>query len=118
MLFPTVDYVRTEVGKAVKGTEAPIVIDCSHISAIDFTGIQVITFFFYSFLSNVSIFSSLDFFLPCQGIKALINDMKKNDRHIIFHTVQPDISKILLTNIGIDFLYSSSETTLMQILKG
>lgn len=92
LLFPTADYVRTEISKAIKDNDCPVVIDCSHISVIDFTGVQ--------------------------GIKSLINDIKKKDKYIIFHKVQPEISQLLLTNLGLDFLYSSSDMALMQMLKG
>lgn len=45
LFFPSVDHVRTQVTKtallAANGT-APVVVDCSHFSGIDFTASKVL----------------------------------------------------------------------------
>ncbi|XP_068084197.1 sodium-independent sulfate anion transporter [Anabrus simplex] len=97
LLFPAVDFVREAVAKASnpedeEGANLTVVVNCKHMHRADFTA--------------------------AQGIQALIQDFRKRNRHVVFHSLKSDVAKILKGVCPSEFLYSSTEAGLIQILKG
>ncbi|KAK6624111.1 hypothetical protein RUM44_010969 [Polyplax serrata] len=83
-LFPNIDYIRTKINKVIVDTsDVPLIIDCSHVNVVDFSAIQ--------------------------GLRALIGDVKKKNRQIIFYKLKESIVKRLSEVIGDDFVHVSTD---------
>ncbi|KYN02976.1 Sodium-independent sulfate anion transporter [Cyphomyrmex costatus] len=94
LVFPSVEYVRAVISKQGlrEGTTVPVVIDCTHIQAADFTA--------------------------AKGIKTLIEDFTKRGQPLIFHNLKPSVIKIFNGVKPSGFTCSSSELELNDHLKG
>ncbi|KAL0278530.1 UNVERIFIED_CONTAM: hypothetical protein PYX00_000335 [Menopon gallinae] len=92
LLFPAIDFLRTKISKVSTESSGPIVVDCLHINALDFTGLQ--------------------------GLKALVEDMKKMERPLLFYRVKDELAQVLKSSIGPDFVNASTDLALTQLIKG
>lgn len=90
LLFPAVDFVRDAVSKA--GTEAVdvVVLNCRHVTRADFTA--------------------------AQGVQSLLQDLKRQDKNVVFHSLRPSVAKILSPTEKL--CMSNSDAELVQLLKG
>lgn len=90
LLFPAVDFVREAVSKAGAEEVDVLVVNCRHWTRADFTA--------------------------CQGIQSLLQDLRRQDKQIVFHCLQPSVAKILSPTE--ELCTSNSDLELEQILKG
>lgn len=90
LLFPAVDFVREAVSKAGAEEVDVVVLNCRHVTRADFTA--------------------------SQGIQALLQDLKRQDKQVVFHNLRPSVAKILSPTEQLRT--SNSDVELEQLLKG
>ncbi|XP_068084370.1 sodium-independent sulfate anion transporter [Anabrus simplex] len=92
LLFPAIDFVREIVAKAgiSKHQDKAVVVNCKHMYRADFTA--------------------------AQGIQDLLQDFRKRNRHVIFHSMRSGVAKMIGRVSAAEFLCSSSGEELTQIL--
>ncbi|CAB3363911.1 Hypothetical predicted protein [Cloeon dipterum] len=94
LAFPSVEYVRALVLKAglkLGDNYLPVVIECRHIQAADFTA--------------------------AEGVKQMIDDFHQRDQQILFYHVKPKIVKIFQGVNPKGFRYCNNEDELNEVLK-
>ncbi|KAF7389159.1 hypothetical protein HZH66_010296 [Vespula vulgaris] len=93
LVFPSVEYVRAVISKqgSKQGITVPVVIDSTHIQAVDFTA--------------------------AKGVKNLIEDFSKRGQPLIFHNLKPSIVEIFRGVKPSSLKCSSSELELNDCLK-
>ncbi|KAI4489148.1 hypothetical protein M0804_004646 [Polistes exclamans] len=93
LVFPSVEYVRAVISKqgTKQGVTVPVVIDSTHIQAVDFTA--------------------------AKGVKNLIEDFSKRGQPLIFHNLKPSIIEIFRGVKPSSLKCSSSELELNDCLK-
>ncbi|KAI4501430.1 hypothetical protein M0802_003307 [Mischocyttarus mexicanus] len=93
LVFPSVEYVRAVISKqgTKQGVTVPVVIDSTHIQAVDFTA--------------------------AKGVKNLIEDFLKRGQPLIFHNLKPSIVEIFRGVRPSSLKCSSSELELNDCLK-
>ncbi|XP_035721169.1 sodium-independent sulfate anion transporter-like [Vespa mandarinia] len=93
LVFPSVEYVRAVISKqgSKQGVTVPVVIDSTHIQAVDFTA--------------------------AKGVKNLIEDFSKRGQPLIFHNLKPSIVEIFRGVKPSSLKCSSSELELNDCLK-
>lgn len=90
LLFPAVDFVREAVSKAGAEEVDVVVLNCRHVTRADFTA--------------------------SQGIQSLLQDLKRQDKQVVFHNLRPSVAKILSPTEKLRT--SNSDVELEQLLKG
>lgn len=90
LLFPSVNFLRDAVSKAGMEAVDVVVLNCSHVTRADFTA--------------------------AQGVQSLLQDLKRQDKHVVFHSLQPSVAKILSPMEKL--CMSNSDVELEQLLKG
>jgi anti-anti-sigma regulatory factor len=90
MLFPAVDFVREAVSKAGAEEVEVLVLNCCHWTRADFTA--------------------------SQGIQSLLQELRHQDKQVVFHNLRPSLAKILSPTD--ELCTSNSDLKLEQILKG
>jgi anti-anti-sigma regulatory factor len=90
LLFPAVDFVREAVSKAGAEDVDVVVLNCRHVTRADFTA--------------------------AQGVQALLQDLRRQDKQVVFHNLRPSVAKILSPTE--ELRTSNSDTELEQVLRG
>lgn len=90
LLFPSVDFVRDAVSKAGMEAVDVVVLNCRHVTRADFTA--------------------------AQGVQSLMQDLRHQDKHVVFHSLRPSVAKILSPTEKL--CTSNSDVELEQLLKG
>ena len=90
LLFPAVDFVREAVSKAGAEEVHVVVLNCRHVTRADFTA--------------------------SKGIQCLLQDLRHQDKQVVFHNLRPSVSKILSPTEKLST--SNSDLELEQLLKG
>jgi anti-anti-sigma regulatory factor len=90
LLFPALDFMREAVSKAGAEEVDVLVLNCRHWTRADFT--------------------------VSQGIQSLLQDLRRQDKQVVFHNLRPSVAKILSPTE--ELCTSNSDLELEQILKG
>lgn len=83
LLFPAVDFVRDAVSKAGMEAVDVVVLNCRHVTRADFTA--------------------------AQGVQSLLQDLRRQDKHVVFHNLRPSVAKILSPKEKLCTSYSDAE---------
>ncbi|XP_069685134.1 sodium-independent sulfate anion transporter-like isoform X2 [Periplaneta americana] len=89
LLFPAVDFLREAVSKAGVENVNVVVLNCRHVTRADFTA--------------------------AQGIQSLIQDFKRQNKHVVFHLLSPSVAKILSPKE--ELCISDSDAKLEEVVK-